>query len=137
MNNPVLINYLAVLICAIAAMMIGTVWYSVLFGKLWVKEQGISEEELKKGFNPAKTYSLTFIAHIVIAYALARLLWYVDAQSIVEGLRLAFLAWLGFTATTMLINALYSKKSMKLLLIDSGYHLTVMLVMGIILAAWK
>ena len=64
------INYLAVLVSGILAMVVGSIWYGPLFGKIWMKEEGYTEEDLTKDFNPAKTYGLTFIAALVVVYVL-------------------------------------------------------------------
>ncbi len=56
--NPVSINYLAVILCGIISMVIGAIWYGPVFGKLWMKQYGFTEEDLRKDFNPAKTTGL-------------------------------------------------------------------------------
>ena len=45
------INFLAVLVCGVVSMIIGATWYGPLFGKKWMKEEGSTEEELRKDFN--------------------------------------------------------------------------------------
>ncbi|MGD8780947.1 MAG: DUF1761 domain-containing protein [Ignavibacteria bacterium] len=131
------INYIAVLVSALAAFIIGGIWYGPLFGKAWMAAVGKTEEEIKKNFNPAKTYGLSFLGHIVVAYVLARLCGYVDADTIGEGLRLAFLLWLGFTAATFFINELFEAKSFKLLIINIGFYLVFVLVASVILVSWR
>jgi hypothetical protein len=42
------VNFLAVLVAGLAAFFIGGLWYTVLFGKLWVKLHGYSEEKIKQ-----------------------------------------------------------------------------------------
>lgn len=46
------------------------------------------------------------------------------------GLQVGFLVWLGFVGPTSLLNALYGKKSLKLYVLDNGYHLVSLMVMG-------
>lgn len=132
------INYLAVLVCGILAMGLGALWYSpMLLGKMWLVAIDKSEEELKQEFNPVKAYSISFIAHLVIAYVLATIMSYVGASTPQEGIRLAFLAWIGFSATTMTINMLFEGKTFKQFVVDGGYHLIVFIIYGIILGAWQ
>ena len=132
------INYLAVLVCGILAVGLGALWYSpMLLGKMWLVAIDKSEEELKQDINPVKTYSISFIAQLVIAYVLARIMSYVGASTPEEGIRLAFLAWIGFTATTMTINMLFEGKTFKQFVVDGGYHLIVFIIYGIILGAWQ
>ena len=131
------INYLAVLVCAAVSMVIGFVWYGPLFGKAWMAAVGKTEEEIKKDFNPGKTYGLAVLGHFVEAYVLARLMSYVGVATLGEGLRLALLAWLGFTAATFFINNLFEGKPYKLLRINLGFHLVFLLVSAVILAVWR
>jgi hypothetical protein len=132
------VNYLAILICAIIAMGIGSFWYSpFLLGKMWLDSMEKSEEEIRKDFKPIKTYGISFISYLIIAYSIARIMIYVNATTVTEGMRIGFLCWFGFTATTMTINALFEGKSLRLILVDGGYHLIVFLIYGVILGAWQ
>ncbi len=131
------VNYLAILLCGVIAMLLGTFWYSpFLFGKIWLESLDKSEEDLKKDFKPFKTYTLTFISYLVMAFGLAQIMTFMDAYSVPEGIRVAFLCWVGFTVAPMLVNSLFEGKKIKLLGVDTGYHLIVMLVFGTILGAW-
>lgn len=66
------INHLAVLVCAVANLAVGAIWYSpMLFYKAWMKENNFTEETIKQKFNPGKTYGLAFIISYIISYNLA------------------------------------------------------------------
>ena len=41
------LNYLAILVAAVATFMLGSVWYTALFGKAWQKAHGVTEEDMK------------------------------------------------------------------------------------------
>jgi len=131
------INYLAVLVCALVPMLIGAMWYGPIFGKAWMEAVGKTEEDLKKDFNPAKTYGLTVVTNFVVAYVLARIMGYAGAETITDGLIIASLCWIGFTAGTFYINNLFEAKPNKLLMINIFYHLVVILVYAVILSVWK
>jgi len=138
MTIIVQVNYLAVFVCAIVSMIIGSVWYSpMLLGRTWMEEVDKSEDELKKEFNPLKTYGIAFLSNLFIAFSLAQLMAHSNATTVAAGIRLAFLCWFGFIVAPMVINSLFEGKSFKLLLVDSGHHLIVILVFGIILGAWS
>ena len=131
------VNYLAVLVCGIIAMGLGALWYSpMLLGKMWLLAVDKSEEELKENFNPVKAYSVSFIAHLVTAYILARIMSFVGATTPEEGVRIAFMAWIGFTATTLTISMIFEGKTFKQFVVDGGYHLIVFIVYGLVLGAW-
>lgn len=131
MNN----NWLEIVIGAVAAMALGFLWYSpVLFGKQWMKLSGISvkdiEESKKKGMN--KTYFLSTIAAVLMAYVLNVVLNVFHPVNILHTLIITFMLWLGFVATTMITTVLFDNKPFKLFLINSGYQLASLLVMGVV-----
>lgn len=131
------VNYWAVLICGLIAMGVGSLWYSpMLLGKMWMEGVDKSEEELQKEFNPIKSYGLSFISHLFIAYSLAQLLAHCNAGTVAEGIRMSFLCWIGFIVAPMVINSLFEGRSTKLVLVDSGYHLILLLLFGVILGGW-
>lgn len=135
--NPVSINYLAIIICGIVSLLIGSIWYGPLFSKLWMKQHNFTEEELKKDFNPAKTFGLATLGQIVMALVLAYLLSLTNAQTITDAFRISISCWLGFTAATMFVNGLFSKTKLTLFFIDSGYQLVNSVIFGLILILWK
>lgn len=135
--NPVDINYLAVLVCGILSMVVGAMWYGPVFGKAWMKEVGYTEEDLKKDFNPGKTYGLAVVAHIFMALVLAYLISLTNASTVLEGVRISLSAWFGFIFLTMFINSLFARKTFRLVAIDSGYQLVNMILFGIILILWR
>jgi len=47
MAPPVEINYLAVLVAAIASMALGFLWYGPLFGNQWKKLMGFTDKSMK------------------------------------------------------------------------------------------
>ena len=132
------INYLAVLVSAVAGFVIGALWYSVLFGKAWMKLSGMDkkkiEKEKKKGM--AKSYAAGFAVLVVMAFVLAHFVDMAEAATVLEGAQAGFWAWLGFVATIMLNKVLWEGKPFKLYLLDAAHYLVVLLAMGSILAVW-
>lgn len=130
------INYLAVLVVAVIYYVIGALWYSpALFGKTWLRLVGRTPEELQKGVTGS--YVGSFIAALLMAYVLAHIISFARVETISAGLQGGFWCWVGFVATAQTTNALFSKKPWKVHLIDVGYHLVGLLVMGAILALWR
>lgn len=127
------INYLAVIVAALSAFLIGGLWYSpLLFGKVWMQETGISEND-QQG-HPAKVYGISFAFSLVAAFAFAILLGH--HTEIKYALHYALLVGLGFVATSFGINFQFSNKSGKLWLIDAGYHFMQFLSIALILGLW-
>lgn len=130
------VNYLSVLISAVAAMIVGALWYGPIFGKMWMGYMGKTEEQLKEGFNPVKTYGLAFLGHFIALAVLANLFVYLHVETIGGALHTAFWTWLGFTLATNFITGLFEDKKFGLLLIDEVYHLVVFFVGAIIISIW-
>jgi len=136
------LNWLAVLVAAISTMAVGFLWYSpLLFAKPWMKEMGYDPtdkaktDEMKKTAGPA--YAGSFAASLLTAFTLALILHGLRAEDLHFGLMASFHIWLGFVATVQFTGALFTKQSMKLFAINTGYQLVCYLVMGAILTLWK
>lgn len=132
------LNYAAILVAAIAPMLLGMVWYSpALFGKTWVKLLGKNEQEMKKmGKQATNGYILTFVSALIMSYVLAHFVDYTMSTTAIQGVETGFWLWLGFVATTGMINFVWQNKHRNLYVIDNGYHLVSLMVMGAILAMW-
>ena len=136
------LNWLAVLVAAVSTMVVGFLWYSpILFAKPWMREMGYDPDdkakvqEMQKSAGPA--YFGSMIAGLITAFTLALFLDAIHAQDLHAGLAVSFHAWLGFVATVQLTGALFTKQSMKLFGINTGYQLVCFLVMGTILTLWR
>ncbi len=68
------INYLAVVVAAVAYFMIGGLWYSpLLSAKKWLALSGMTEEQIKASGGGGKAYLGTFVGALVMAYVLAHI----------------------------------------------------------------
>lgn len=135
--NP--INYYAVLVCGIASLALGMLWYGPIFGKIWIKLMGFTEKQIeegkKKGMGPSLVFA--FIGAIVLAYVTANLLVYTSVVDLQKGLIMAFWLWLGFIATTTLSAVLWEGRSWKLYFLNNAYSLVQLLIFAAILVSWK
>jgi Protein of unknown function (DUF1761) len=141
--EPVPINYLAVLAAAIANMVIGSIWYGPLFGKIWMQLSGITPEKIdaSKAKGMGKSYSIAFVGSLVMSYVLAHALVFAGAyfkmSGMPAGLMSGFWNWLGFVAPVTLGAVLWEGKPWKLWVLMNGYYLVSLLIMGLILSVWK
>jgi hypothetical protein len=138
----VYVNYVAVLLCAIASMAIGFIWYGPLFGKEWSKLVGMTKDKmLAANKNMTQTYSIMFASSLLMAYVLAHFIWYAAPGSFTVwiAVKTALWSWIGMVATTSLSKYLFSpdRKPVKLLVIETGYHLVTLVVMGLIFGILK
>ena len=61
------LNWLAIIVSALAFFALGAVWYTpVAFGKIWMKETGITAETAKKA-NMVKIMGLTIVFSFIMA----------------------------------------------------------------------
>src|ERR1700733_3400916 len=67
------INLLAVLVCAVSSFVIGGLWYSLIFNKMWLKAMGKTKEDFKDA-KPGLPMLLSFVASIIMAFILAHIL---------------------------------------------------------------
>lgn len=130
------INYLAVVVAALAAMVLGFAWYSpALFSRMWVKEMGKTEEDFKQGAGAG--YAWAAVAALVTAYVLSHFVDYANAVTLADGAKTGLWAGLGLVATAMFTTNLFSGSSTKLWLINAGYQVVNLVIMGMILAVWQ
>ena len=128
------INYLSVIVAALSSFVVGMLWYGpVLFGKAWMAENGFSDEDVQGG-NMLRTYGTAFVLGLIIAFNLDMFLG-ADA-TFTWGLTAGALAGIGWVAASIGTMYLFEKKSLKLFLINGGYHAVNFTVMGGILGAW-
>ena len=128
-------NIWAVLVAALSTFLIGGLWYSpAVFGKAWMRENGFTEESLKNS-NMVKIFGLAFLLGLIAAVNLAMYMGAEDRPAM--GALWGFLAGFGWVATFVGTHYLFERKSFTLFLINAGYSVVALTVMGVILAAWK
>lgn len=136
----VTINYLAILLVAVEAMIIGMLWYGPVFGKIWMKYMGVNPhdhkmvEKMKKESGPAMACSI--VGSLVTAYVLSHIVDYAAAKTLTEGLLVGFWVWLGFCAPVIGTQVLYGNKPKGLWLVDSGYYFVFWLLAAVTLTLW-
>jgi hypothetical protein len=130
------LNWAAIIVAALANFLVGRLWYSsLLFGKLWMKENNFTAEELQKG-NMAKIFGLTFVFSFVMAFNLASFLN--DGNTTASwGAIAGFLAGFGWVAMSIFVIGQFERKSTKYMLIHAGYVTISFVLMGLILGVWR
>jgi Protein of unknown function (DUF1761) len=135
------INLWSVLAAAVAAMILGFLWYSpLLFARPWMVLMGYDPhdkaklEEMRK--SAGKSYAISFVASLVSAFVLAKIIDVTTVNSALYGMKIGFAIWLGFVTTVQLTARLFGNQPTRLYLINTGYQLVSYLAMGAILAVW-
>jgi hypothetical protein len=124
------VNLLAVLLCGIASMVLGALWYSpLLFGRRWQAETGLSDGDLAKGNMPL-IYGLAFVSSMVAAYVFGMFLgpdmglWPSTGAGAAAGL-----FWI---AAAFGISYLFERRSFAHWAINGGYHAIQFTLFGLI-----
>jgi hypothetical protein len=132
--------YLAILIAAVAAWLAGAVWYMAL-GNTWMAALGTTPEkiaEARKQPGAFLPFIYAFAAELVMAWILAGLLLHLGATipvTIRSGIISSAFCWGGFVIPTMLVNNSFARRDWRLMWIDGGHWLLVLVLMGAILGA--
>lgn len=134
------INYIAILVAVVANFILGFIWYTPLFGKIWAKEIGADTSVKPTGGQMAKGMIFMVVGNFLFAYVFAHNIaaWsYVPgtAQMSIVGqvLNAAVFTWLGFYLPVDLSSVAWEGKSWRLFAINTGYHLMSVLIAAIIL----
>jgi hypothetical protein len=129
------VNWLAVVVAALAKFAIGGVWYSPpAFGPRWGAIVGVTPEAFKARMGRAMATDL--LASVVLAWVLANVLKFTGATGLIPGVRVSFFLWLGFVATPLLSTTMYEGRPVALFAINAGYWLVSMLLMGAVIGVW-
>lgn len=130
------INWLHVLVAAIAYFALGAIWYSFLFNKKWIAYHNIdvNQADAKKGAGAIMfgSFILMFIATIGLAIIVSRL----QLNQFSSGVKWGLLTGVCFSATAISISYLYVKKPSGLHLIDGSYHIVGQIIAAVILSCW-
>ena len=134
------VNFWAILASAIVSMVIGSIWYGPLFGKMFREAMGMNQWSPEKQAAMKKTmgmsYALQFIASLVMFFILSMFITKLGQWSMVGGLVVAFWSWLGFVVPIKLADALWGGKMVMFWLSISNMLLT-LLAAGAIIGAWR
>ena len=133
-------NWLAILCAGVAYFVLGFVWYSLLFGKIWAAEQvrhcgGEGSAPAKREF--VGMLLANFISNLVASAAIAYLLHRTGTADLQHALKLGAGLAAGFSITTLTVVHVWEKKSTKVWMIDASYHLIGCLIAAAILVSWR
>ena len=129
------INFVAVLVAAVVPMIVGALWYGPIFGKRWLALMETTEEEIAKGFNPLKTYGVSFLFAIASAFGLAVLL---DGFSgPLHGAHAALVATVAFVLPVSHQSVAFERRKSGLMVLNVAYNFVALMGQAILLSVWK
>lgn len=137
------INMMAILTAVVANFVLGFIWYTPLFGKIWGKEMGYDPNMKPATSEFVKGMVFMVVGNFLMAWVLAHnnAAWQFVPDMKEMGplgttLNSAFFTWLGFYLPGQLGATVWEKNSWKLFGINTGYHLASLLVVSGILTFW-
>lgn len=127
------INWLAVIVAAVATFALGALWYGPVVGKAWMRASGMTEEKAASA-SMGMTFGLAFVLQLVAAIALAMFIG-PDATA-GAGLFAGFMTGAFFVSTALGVVYLFERRPAILWAIDGGYQVLAFSLMGTIIGAW-
>ena len=128
------LNWLAIIVAAIAFFGLAAVWYQPsVMGKKWMEAAGV--EPSSDGPKPA-FFVVTFVAYLVMATVLAMIARGVGASTFGEGLVLGLLTGLAFVALQAMVNAIYEGRSKWIVAANGGIGIIGHTAMAVIVTIW-
>ncbi len=134
------INFLSIVLAALAAFIIGFLAHGPVAGKLWMRLANIHPTGNEKFSDMYGQMGWNFVVNFVTALALAIVYGFAATSSLLHlsalctGLLCAFVVWAGFLVTSSSIETIWMGKSCKLWLFEACSSLVVMLAMGAIIS---
>jgi len=128
-------NYLAILLAALAAFGWGAAYYMTL-SKQWLTAVGMSKEQMETN-RTAVPFIISFVALLVMGWVLAGTLGHLGPGQVTlkNGIISALFLWLGFVVTTIFVNNAYPGRKYSLSVIDSIHWLGVVVIQGAVIGA--
>ena len=128
------VNFLAIVVAAVAAFVASSAWYAV-FGNIWMELRGIDPATAADMGTPAWTMLFVVVQSLVVAFMLA---YFVVRLGIVDwkgAVRIGALVWV-FPVMILLGSVVHENVPLMLAAIHAGDWLVKLLLMSIILGVW-
>ena len=132
------VTYLPVLVAAVAAFVLGWLWYSpLLFFKPWMRLRGMDPVAAMAGAKmPAGKLLIELARCLVLAYVIARFVALLGVSSWMGAVHFGFVLWIGFPVILLTGSVLWENVPWKVAAIHAGDWLVKMLVISIIVSVW-
>jgi hypothetical protein len=126
-------NILTILLAALAAFLVGGLWYGPLFGTAWMRLIGRTEHDDGRA-HLYKIYGIAFLFALLQATMLAHLFARIGQPPFHIVMMISTGIALGFVIPAIGTNYLFRREPGKLFFIDAGYWLAFYAAMGLVFA---
>ena len=131
---PAYVNWIAIVVSALAGFAVGALWYGPVFGKVWMRESAVTMDKARSA-NMPKLYGTVLVLNLIAACSLDM---FIGPNATWRfGLFAGFMTGLTFVATALGVIYLFEFRRLRLWLINAGYRIVIFSVMGTILGAWR
>lgn len=132
------VNYLPVLVAAVAVFVLGWLWYSpLLFLKPWMRLRGLDPVAAMAGAKvPAGKLLIELARCLVLAYVIARFVALLGITSWIGALHFGLFLWIGFPVILLTGSVLWDNTPFGVAAIHAGDWLVKLLVISIIVSLW-
>ena len=137
------INYAAVVVAAVAAIAIGSIWFGPrTFFPVWWKAMGRSADEKPGGENMGIVFAGTFVGQFTQAFAVSvAIAWFAASNggvvSFGDALVVGLVLGVGIAAAASLSHRLFGGQSFKVWAIEVGSDIVSITVMALIIGLWR
>ncbi len=133
------VNWLAVIVAGLVPLIVGALWYGPLFGKRWLALMEMTAEEIQEGFNPLRTYGLSFVLALLTAYILAQLLAMTGGSggSAMVGVHLALMVLVAFVLPVAQQGVTFEKRKAGLAWLNIAYNGVALILQAVVLSVWR
>jgi len=135
------VNYVAILVAGIAAMVVGFVYYGPLFGKAWMKIIGATSEHAQSEQAKKEMLIVTVLQFIVVLFEIYVLAHFIQGWGEASGIETAVWLYLGFVVPTVAASVMWTlhptKTKFQIFALQAGHHLITLLLAAYILQMWS
>lgn len=132
------INWLAVPVAVIATFMVGGLWYGLIFAKKWVALSGYTEEQTQAmAKKQPRNFGLFLVGDLIMAIVMSLLVINLGIAAAGPGAVLGVFLWLGVVVPIGGARNAANDRSLALWLVDTSHDLVCLVVMGVIIGAWR
>jgi hypothetical protein len=129
------VNVLAIVVAAVAALIVSTLWYSAFAKQLG--ELSPAYADASGARPPMWKVGIELLRNIVVASLVAGLVDLIDAAGWTDGLLLGLALWIGLPVVLWTGAVMWERIPPKLAAIHSGDWLLKLLVIPVIVTVWR